>query len=64
MSFTFGGGSGEAAGDGGLNNADGSTGNTYEALFETDATDTIFRGEKGMAAANDNRLMHKLHELR
>ena len=28
---------------------DGSTGNTYEALFETDATDTIFRGEKGIA---------------
>ena len=28
---------------------DGSTGNTYEALFETDATDTIFRGEKGVA---------------
>ncbi|AVX03475.1 iron-regulated protein FrpA [Maritalea myrionectae] len=28
---------------------DGSVGDTYEALFETDATDTIFRGDKGVA---------------
>lgn len=30
--------------------ADGSTGNMFEAVFETDATDTIYRGEKGVAA--------------
>ncbi len=35
--------------------ADGTTGNTYEALFETDASDTIFRGERGVAA-NTNRI--------
>ncbi len=32
---------------------DGSVGNTYEAVFETDATDTIFRGDKGVALPDE-----------
>ncbi|CAN7688252.1 tandem-95 repeat protein [Mesorhizobium sp. LjRoot246] len=35
---------------GGFTRADGSHGNVFEAIFETDPTDTIFRGDKGVAA--------------
>ncbi|MEM7778320.1 MAG: hypothetical protein AAF732_22290, partial [Pseudomonadota bacterium] len=34
---------------GGFTRGDGSTGDVYEAVFETDPTDTIFRGESGHA---------------
>ncbi len=32
---------------------DGSVGNNYGAVFETDATDTIFRGDKGIALPDE-----------
>ena len=35
---------------GGFTRADGGRGNVFEAIFETNQTDTIFRGEKGVAA--------------
>jgi hypothetical protein len=37
--------------------ADGTIGKLYDAGFETNATDTIYRGERGVATNNDNTNM-------